>query len=109
MDLSRTVVTQPSNIEATGFMLSLLTIPDDLHHVIQGVLDQGQGEQLDRIRNNLWESSLQNRQLVNHLMKLLSPPVRDPLFTRRELAKEIPLIEVVEEKENSESMSKETT
>ena len=94
--------------QATGFMLSLLTVADDLHHDIQGVLDQGQGEQLDRIRNNLWESSLQNRQIVNHLMKLLSPPVRDSLFTRRELAKENPLIEVVEEKEDSESMSKVT-
>ena len=100
MDLS-TTETQPSSIEATGFMISLITVPDDLIPVIQAVLDQGHGEQVDRIRNNIWGNTLHDRQLVNHLMKLLSPPVRDSTFDQRELKEKTPLIEVVEESENT--------
>ena len=100
VDLS-TTETQPSSIEATGFMISLITVPDDLIPVIQAVLDQGHGEQVDRIRNNIWGNTLHDRQLVNHLMKLLSPPVRDSTFDQRELKEKTPLIEVVEESENT--------
>merc|ERR1719370_879067 len=100
VDLS-TTDTQSANIEATGFMISLLTVPDDLLPVIQAVLNKGHGEQVDRVRNNLWGNTLHDRQLVNHLMKLLSPPIRDSTFDRRELEEKIPLIEVVEESENT--------
>ena len=82
---------------AGGFQLSLLSIPDDLRYLIDGITGQGSDSKLDRIRQTVWGNSQQDKLLVNHLLHLLSANGRDKqLKTIRQ--DDSPLIEVVEER-----------
>ena len=85
-----------SNSSARGFQLSLVSVPDDLRHIIDAVKDPEPGDQLDRIRDHLWGNSHQEQQLVSHLLRLLSPSLREQTLKSRKPGNS-PLIEVVEE------------
>ena len=84
------------NYSAGGFQLSLLSIPDDFRYIIDAVKEKGSDNQLDRIRQQIWGNNNQDKQLVNHLLNLLSPQVREKELRTNEHG-DNPLIEVVEE------------
>ena len=81
---------------AGGFQLSLLSVPDDLRYIIAAATGQGSGNQLDRIRNQIWGNNHQEQTLVSHLLKLLAPQLNKKEFKKSEQEKN-PLI-VVEER-----------
>jgi hypothetical protein len=85
------------NFTAGGFQLSLLSIPDDFRYMIDAIAQQGSESQLDRIRQTIWGNNQQEKQLVNHLLNLLSPKVREQEHGDN------PLIEVVEERGHDKS------
>ena len=62
------------NMSAGGFQLSLLSVPDDFRYV--AATGQGEGNQMDRIRKQIWGNNQQEKKLVNHLVKLLSSQVK---------------------------------
>ena len=84
------------NYSAGGFQLSLLSVPDDLRHVIEAVQGEEEDSQVERIKHQLWGTQQENSHLVNHLLTLLSGRVitRDQARIDTE---DSPSIEVVEE------------
>ena len=95
---------QDGDSSAGGFQLSLLSIPDDLRYLIDGVTGQGSDSQLDRIRKTVWGNSQQDSQLVSQLMKLLTSQVKEKQLRTTE-HRDNPLIEVVKENRNRERES----
>ena len=81
---------------AGGFQLSLLSVPDDLRYIIAAATGQGSGNQLDRIRNQIWGNNQQEQKLLSHLVKLLAPQLSEKEFQKSE-QEDNPLI-VVEER-----------
>ena len=81
---------------AGGFQLSLLSVPDDLRYIIAAATGQGSGNQLDRIRNQIWGNNQQEQKLLSHLVKLLAPQLSEKEFKKSE-QEDNPLI-VVEER-----------
>ena len=81
---------------AGGFQLSLLSVPDDLRYIIAAATGQGSGNQLDRIRNQIWGNKHQEQKLLSHLVKLLAPQLSEKEFRQSE-QKHNPLI-VIEER-----------
>ena len=100
------------NYSAGGFQLSLLSIPDDLRHVIEAVQGNEEEEkeeedsQMKRIRHQLWGTQQGKSHLVNHLLTLLSGQVitRDQTRTDTE---DSPLIEVVEDTDDEQFVDQE--
>ena len=91
-------IASPGNFSAGGFQLSLLSVPDDLRHVIDAVKDRGAGRQVDRKWEQVRGNNQQEQLLVKHLMKLLSPSVRNKdILKIKEAPQTNPLIEVVED------------
>ena len=64
------------NNSAGGFQLSILSIADDLRHVIDAVQgnseDGGHAGQVDRMRHQVWGAHQGNNHLVSHLLSILS-------------------------------------
>jgi hypothetical protein len=92
------------NYSAGGFQLSLLSVPDDFRYMIDALAEQGSDNQLDRIRQQIWgnKKKQQEKQLVSHLLNLLSPQVREKELQRTKHG-DNPLIEVVEERGDDKS------
>ena len=64
------------NNSAGGFQLSILSIADDLRHVIDAVQgkseDVGHAGLVDRMRHQVWGAQQGNNHLVSHLLSILS-------------------------------------
>ena len=72
------------NITAGGFQLSLLSVPDDFRYIVDAAIGQGSGNQVDRIRKQILGNNRQEKKLVNHLVKLLAPQMREKEFQKSE-------------------------
>ena len=79
---------------AGGFQLSIISIPDDLRHIIDAVKGQGSDTQLERIQQTVWGDNQQGHHLMSHLLNLLRE--KQPRTTVPEQG-DNPLIEVIEE------------
>ena len=67
-----------------GFQLSLLSVPDDFRYIVDAAIGQGSGNQVDRIRERIWGNNQHEKELVNHLLKLLAPQRREKEFQKSE-------------------------
>ena len=91
-------IASPGQFSAGGFQLSVVSVPDDLRQVIDTVKGKGAGWEGDKHNEQVQGNNLQEQQLVKHLMKLLSPSVKNKELTLSRGEPQInPLIEVVEE------------
>ena len=85
------------NTTAGGFQLSLLSVPDDFRYIVDAAAGQGADRQLDRIRNQIWGSNIQDKELVRQLVKLMATEVREKNVKKSVPEDNDPLI-VVEER-----------
>ena len=72
------------NTTSGGFQLSLLSVPDDFCYIIAATTGQGADSHLRRIRNQIWGNNKQDKNLVNHLVKLLAPTLSEKVFQKSE-------------------------
>ena len=97
-------IASPGQFSAQGFQLSVVSVPDDLRQVIDAVKGTGVGREGDKHSEQVQGNNLQEQQLVKHLMKLLSPSVRNKELRRiKKDPQTNPFIEVVEDPGNDNS------
>jgi hypothetical protein len=93
------------NNSAGGFQLSILSIADDLRHVINAVQgnteDGGHAGQVDRIRHQVWGAQQGNNHLVSQLLSILSGQGNNKEQVESETDRDN-LIQLVEETGDSE-------
>jgi len=86
--------TGDGDYSAGGFQLSIISVPDDLRHIIDAVKGQRSGTHLERIKQTLWGENQQGQHLVSHLLNLLKEKKPRTAVTDQG---DNPLIEVIEE------------